>query len=65
MITQQQKTLENPNIVCIKAVTLEHLKASRKLSKTKRQAEKVSQVGFGKSSNNKTKEKFLNEKMQE
>ena len=48
-----------------KTAIIEHPKTSHKLSKTIRQAEKVSQVGFGKSSNNKTKEKFLNEKMQE
>ena len=45
IITQQPKTLENPNIIDIKSVTIEHLKTSNKLSKTIRQAEKVSQVG--------------------
>ena len=45
IITQQPKTLENPNIIDIKSVTIEHPKTSNKLSKTIRQAEKVSQVG--------------------
>ena len=45
IITQQPKTLENPNIIDIKSVTIEHPKTSNKLSKTIRQAKKVSQVG--------------------
>ena len=45
IITQKPKTFENPNIVDIKLVIIEHLKTSHKLSKTIRQAEKVSQVG--------------------
>ena len=44
IITQQPKTIENPNIIDISSFTIEHLKTSRKLSKSIRQAEKVSQV---------------------
>ena len=44
IITQQRKALENPSTIDIKAVTVEHPKCSRKLSKSIRQAEKVSQV---------------------
>ena len=51
VITQRPKTFENPNIVDIKPVITEHLKTSHKLFKTMRKAEKVSQVGSGKSSN--------------
>ena len=40
-----QKTFENPNIVNIKSVIIEHPKTSHKLSKTIRQTEKVSEVG--------------------
>ena len=42
--TQQTKTLENPHIVDINSVNIEHPKVSSELSKTLRQAEKVSQV---------------------
>ena len=45
IITQQSRTLENPNIFGIKS---EHLKISHKLSKAIRQAEKVSKAGDGK-----------------
>ena len=51
MITHQLKTFENPNIVDIKLVIIEHPKTSHKLSKTIRQCEKVPQIGSGKSSN--------------
>lgn len=52
IITQQRKALENPSTIDIKAVTVEHPKCSRKLSKSIRQAEKVSQVsGADKNSN--------------
>ena len=51
IITQQLKTSENANIVDIKSVIIEHPKTSCKLSKTIRQAEKVSHVGSSKSSN--------------
>ena len=44
LITQQSKTLEKPDIADIKSVITEHPKTSHKLSKTIRQAEKVSQV---------------------
>ena len=37
--------MENPNIINIKSVTIEHPKTSRKLSKTIKQAKKFSQVG--------------------
>ena len=49
-ITHQLKTFENPNIVNIKSVIIEHLKTSHKLFKTIRQAVKISQVGSGSSS---------------
>ena len=42
IITHQLKAIENPNIVDIKLVIIEHLETSRKLSKTMGQAEKVS-----------------------
>ena len=48
LITQQPKTFENPNVLEIKSVTIEHPKISCKLSKTIRQAVKVSQADFGK-----------------
>ena len=51
MISQQIKAMENPNIPDIKSVTVEHTNVSRKLSKTIRQTEKVSQAGPGKSYN--------------
>ena len=51
IITQQLKATENSNIVDIKSVIIKHPKTSHKLTKTIRQAEKVCQVGFGKSSN--------------
>ena len=50
-ITQQPKAIENPSISDIKLVIIEHRKASYKLSKSIRQAEKLSQVGSGKISN--------------
>ena len=42
--------IENPNIFDIKSVTIEHPKTLHELFETIRQAEKVSQVGSGKSS---------------
>ena len=36
IITYQPKPFENPNTVDIKSVTIEHLKTSHKLSKTKK-----------------------------
>ena len=51
IITQQPNTFENPNIFDIRSVIIKHLKTSCKLSKTKRQAEKVSQVDSGERSN--------------
>ena len=51
IITQLLKSFENPKIVDIKSVTMEHPKTSCKLSKTIRQTKKVFQVGSGKSSN--------------
>ena len=51
VITQQPKAIENPNIIDVKSVATKHPKTSYKLSKTTRQAKKVSQVrGAGKSS---------------
>ena len=41
MIFQQQKTLENPNIVDIKSVFVEHRKYFLKLSKIIKQAKNV------------------------
>ena len=43
IMTQQPKTFENSNIFDIWSVIIEHPKTSHKLSKTIRQAEKVSQ----------------------
>ena len=51
IVTQQVKAIENPNIVDIKAVIIEHPKTSRKLSKNIRQAGNVSQEITDKSSN--------------
>ena len=51
IVTQQVKAIENPNIVDIKAVIIEHPKTSRKLSKTIRQAGNVSQEITDKNSN--------------
>ena len=51
IITQQPETFENSNIFDIRLVIIEHLKTSCRLSKTKRQAEKVSQVDSGERSN--------------
>ena len=48
IITQQRNIPENPNIIDIKSVDIEHSKTSHKLSKTKRQAKKVFQEGAGK-----------------
>ena len=45
IITQQPETIENPNIIDIKSVTIKHPKTSHKLSKTIRQVKKVLQVG--------------------
>ena len=50
-ITHQPKSIESPNVVDIKSIAIEHPKTSHKLSSTIRQAEKVSHVGSGKSSN--------------
>ena len=51
IIIQQPKALEIPNIVDIKSVTIENPKTSHKLSKTIRQAEKISQAGAVKNCN--------------
>ena len=51
LITQQPKNFENTDIVDIKSVIIEHRKALHNLSKTIRQAEKVSQVDSGEISN--------------
>ena len=45
IITQKPKVIENPNTFLHKSVTTEYPKTSRKLSKTIRQANNVSQVG--------------------
>lgn len=44
IITQQPNTLENPNFIDIKSITIEHLKTSHKLHKTIRQAKEISRV---------------------
>ena len=64
MITQEPKTYEKPNIFYIKSVVIEHPITSHKFFKTKRQAEKASQVGSNSSlySDTKKSEHFLNEK---
>ena len=49
IITQQSKTLENPNIVDIKLVIIEHPKTLHKLSKTIRHSQKDSQIGYNSS----------------
>ena len=51
IIDQQPKTIENPNIIDIKSVTIKHRKSYHKLSKAIRQDEMVSHVGAGKNSN--------------
>ena len=64
VITQELKTFEYPNIVDIKSVIIEHARTSRKLSKTIRQAEKLSNVGSNSSLYSFTKKikNFMNEK---
>ena len=65
IINYQPKTFENSNIAEIKPVIIEHPKMSHELSKTIRQAEKLSQVSYNSSlySNTKKKNKnFLNKK---
>ena len=63
IITYQPKTFENPNLVDIKSVITEHPKTSHKLSKTIRQAEKVSHIGSNSSLfSDEKRENFLNEK---
>ena len=47
IITQLPKTIENPNIIDIKLVTVEHPETSCIFSKTIKQSKKVSQVGDG------------------
>ena len=44
IFTQQPNIFENPNTVDIKSVTIQHPKTSHKLSRSIRQAKKVSQV---------------------
>ena len=51
IITQQPKTFKNPNTIDINSVIIYHLKTLHKLSKTIRQAKKVSKVGSSKGSN--------------
>ena len=55
IITYQPKTFENPNVVDIKSVIIEHLKTPHKLSKIIRQTEKLSQIGSNSSLNGDTK----------
>ena len=64
IITYKPKTLENPNIVDIKSVIIEHPKTSHKLSKTKRETENFPEVGSNISlySDTKNKWNFLKEK---
>ena len=65
IITMQAKTFENPNIVDIKSVIIEYPKTSHKLSKSIRQAEKVSQVSSASSFYTKKIENILNKKCNE
>ena len=60
VITYQPKSFENPSIVDVKSVIIEHPKTSHKFSRT----EKVSQVRSNSSlySDTKKNENFLNEK---
>ena len=51
IITQEPKTFKNPNTIDINSVIIYHLKTLHKLSKTIRQAKKVSKVGSSKGSN--------------
>ena len=54
VITYQPKSFENPSIVDVKSVIIEHPKTSHKFSKT----EKVSQVGSNSSLHSDTKKKW-------
>ena len=60
IIAYQSKTFENPNVVGIKSIIIEHPKTSRKLSKTISQAEKV--CPNGSLYIDKKTENFLNKK---
>ena len=65
IIAQQPKTIEYPSIVDINLSIVQHPKTSYKLSKTIKQAEKVSEVGGADNylySETKNSENFLNEK---
>ena len=44
----KSKTFKNPNTVDVKSATIEHSETSYKLSRSIRQAKRVSQVGSGK-----------------
>ena len=44
-MAQQTKTIENPNIFDITSFIIDHPKISHELSKTIKQARKVSQIG--------------------
>ena len=48
IFTQQPKTIENPNFIDIKSITIEHPKSSHKLFKTIRKAKKGSERDAGK-----------------
>ena len=58
IIAYQLKTFDNPNIAEIKPVIIEHPKMSHELSKTIRQAEKVSQVSYNSTLYSNTKKKI-------
>ena len=45
VIAQQPNIIENPNIADLKSSVIEHSKTSHKLSKTRKQAEKVLSIG--------------------
>ena len=49
LINQKPKTFEKPSIADLKSVRKEHQKTSYKLSKTRRQAEKIFRVGLNSS----------------
>ena len=60
IITYQPKTFENPNVIGIKSIIIEHPKTSHKFSKTISHAEKV--CPNGSLYINKKTENFLNKK---
>ena len=65
-MAQQTKTIENPNIFDITSVIIDHPKISHELSKTIKQARRVSQIssiGNPLCSERKKRENVLNKKI--